>query len=247
MDLNQEAAVHTVPQTLALHLVPGALLAAFYFAVGPWVVQAGYPGPAALWLGILLVMIPFELGTLLFEGRRGSGRPSFAGVVLNREPMPLWQYFLFVPVLLAWTALAFFSLIPLDNLVFRTLFAWMPAWSDASTLLVTAAQYPRSVLQVTAVSGILVSGIAGPVVEELYFRGYLMPRIPTSARWAPLVSSVLFSLYHFFSPWQFVTRIIAGTPMLYAVAWKRNLYLSMTVHCLLNTLGMLYVAAQVFS
>ena len=33
--------------------------------------------------------------------------------------------------------------------------------------------------------------------------------------------------------------------MLYAVAWKRNLYLSMIVHCLLNTFGMLYVAVQV--
>ena len=154
------------------------LLAAFYFAVGPLVVQAGYPGLAALWLGILLVMIPFELGTLLLEGRRRNGRLSFAGVVLNREPMPLWQYFIFVPVLLAWTAFAFFSLVPLDNYILRAFFSWLPTWADTSTLLVTAAQYPRSVLQVTAVSGILVSGIAGPVVEELYFRGYLMPRIP---------------------------------------------------------------------
>jgi hypothetical protein len=243
--LNQQPAPHTVPQTLALHLVPGVLLAAFYFAVGPLVVRAGYPGLAALWLGILLVMIPFELGTLLLEGRRRNGRLSFAGVVLNREPLPLWQYFIFVPVLLAWTAFAFSTLVPLDNLMLRAYFSWLPAWSDSSTLLATAAQYPRSVLQITAILGIIVSGIAGPAVEELYFRGFLMPRIPVSAGWAPLVSSVLFSLYHFFSPWQFVTRIIAGTPMLYAVAWKRNLYLSLIVHCLLNTFGMLYIAGQV--
>jgi hypothetical protein len=243
--LNHSAAAHTVPQTLALHLIPGVLLAAFYFAVGPWVVQAGYPGLIALWLGILLVMIPFELGTLLFEGRRLNGRLSFDGAVLNREPMPLWQYFILVPVLLAWTAFAFFSLVPLDNLMLRAFFSCLPAWSDSSTLLATAEQYPRSVLQLTAVLGIIVSGIAGPAVEELYFRGYLMPRIPGSPRWAPLASSMLFSLYHFFSPWQFLTRIIAGTPMLYAVARTRNLYLSMIVHCLLNTFGMLYVAMQV--
>jgi hypothetical protein len=245
MDLNQQASAHTVPQTLALHLIPGALLAAFYFAVGPLVVQAGYPGLVALWLGILLVMIPFELGALMLAGRGRNGSLSFAGVLLNREPMPLGQYFIFVPVLLAWTAFAFFSLVPLDNLVLRSLFAWMPAWADASTLVASASQYPRSMLQLTAGLGIVVSGIAGPAVEELYFRGYLMPRIPGSARWKPLVSSVLFSLYHFFSPWQFVTRIVAGTPMLYAVAWKRNLYLSLIVHCLLNTFGMLYVATQV--
>jgi hypothetical protein len=86
-------------------------------------------------------------------------------------------------------------------------------------------------------------GIAAPVVEELYFRGFLLPRLPVSARWAPLLNVGLFSLYHFFSPWQIVTRIVALTPMAYTVARQKNLMLGVWVHALLNTLGVLSLLA----
>ena len=49
--------------------------------------------------------------------------------------------------------------------------------------------------------GFLLNGFFGPFVEELYFRGYLLPRIPSSKRWAPLINvpvvlavSLLFAL-----------------------------------------------------
>jgi len=93
------------------------------------------------------------------------------------------------------------------------------------------------------VAAFLLNGILGPVTEELYFRGYLLPRIPASRAWAPLFNVLLFSLYHFFSPWQNVTRIVALIPLVYAVAWKRNMYLSLITHVLLNTLGMLSLLA----
>jgi uncharacterized protein len=92
---------------------------------------------------------------------------------------------------------------------------------------------------------LVLNGIAGPVVEELYFRGYLLPRIPVARLWAPLINVVLFSLYHFFSPWQNITRIVALMLLVYAVSWKRNLYLSILVHCSLNTLGLLSALATV--
>jgi membrane protease YdiL (CAAX protease family) len=36
------------------------------------------------------------------------------------------------------------------------------------------------------------------------------------------------------------------SPLVYAVAWKRNLYLSMITHVLLNTLGMISLLALAF-
>ena len=45
------------------------------------------------------------------------------------------------------------------------------------------------------------------MVEEMYFHGYLLPRISRLGAWAPLVNTVLFSLYHFFTPWLNVGRI----------------------------------------
>ncbi len=57
--------------------------------------------------------------------------------------------------------------------------------------------------------------------------------------WAPFVNAVLFSLYHFFTPWQNPGRILGLLPMVYAVWWKRNVYIGIAVHCLGNLVAML--------
>ncbi len=64
-------------------------------------------------------------------------------------------------------------------------------------------------------------------------------------RWAPLVNVSLFSLYHFWSPWQLAARILGIGPTVYAVRWKRNIYLGMVVHCSLTSIAVLLVAAMV--
>lgn len=83
-------------------------------------------------------------------------------------------------------------------------------------------QYSRFLLITTAVLGFFFSGLIGPVVEELYFRGFLLPRISRLGRWAPLLNTVLFSLYHFFTPWQNPGRILALTPCITRCGGKRT-------------------------
>jgi membrane protease YdiL (CAAX protease family) len=56
-------------------------------------------------------------------------------------------------------------------------------------------------------------------------------------RWAPLVNTTLFSLYHLWAPWQFLSRIAAVAPWVFAVRWRRNVYLGMVTHVLLNIIG----------
>jgi membrane protease YdiL (CAAX protease family) len=56
----------------------------------------------------------------------------------------------------------------------------------------------------------------------------------------------LFSLYHLWSPWQLVARILGLGPTVYAVRRTRNVYLGMVVHSGLNTLSVLFVAMMVF-
>jgi len=238
---------HSTQRTLTLHLLPGALITAFYFLAAPLVMRAGYPSIMALLLAILLILIPFELGYLLYEGKRTTGRFSLHNVVLYRDPIPFWNYLLFVPLLLAWMLAVFALLAPVDNYLAQTFFSWLPAWSLPATSLATISQYPQGVLVVTFLAELALS-IAGPLVEELYFRGYLLPRIPASRTWAPLINVLLFSLYHFFSPWQNLSRIIAILPFVYVVAWKRNIYIGMITHTAFNTvlniLGILTILAQ---
>ena len=98
-------------------------------------------------------------------------------------------------------------------------------------------QYSQGSLLLAGVLGFVLNGIAGPAVEELYFRGYLLPRISRLKGWAPLVNVVLFSIYHFLTPWQNPARILALLPVVYAVWWKKNIYIGIIVHCAANIIG----------
>lgn len=233
-------------RSVLLHLLPGAIISLFYFLAAPAIMATGYPPVAALNLSILLVLIPVELGILVYLGRKRNGRTSLEGIVLYREPLPWWKYALLVPAFLVWGGVCFAVFSPLEATLADVFFSWMPAWSLPETGTAPYSDVSQAALLITFLSGLLLNGIAGPVVEELYFRGFLLPRL---SRFGPLaaagVNVVLFSLYHFFSPWGNITRIVALLPLVYVVARQRNIYLSIWVHCALNTIGMLLTLALI--
>jgi membrane protease YdiL (CAAX protease family) len=229
-------------KAIVLHLLPGVLITLFYIVVAPLVMNAGFPAINALLLAAVFILIPFQLGYLFYEGKRKNGRFSLKGVVLYREAIPVWQYFVLLPLLLIWNFVWFRALASLDGFLAQNFFYWLPDWFFGGSL----SQYSLPTLLVTFVFLLLTTGIAAPIVEELYFRGYLLPRISRLKGWAPLLNIVLFSLYHFFTPWQFITRIVALLPLGYIVWWKRNIYVGMIQHVLLNTIMTLLLIPVLF-
>ena len=160
--------------------------------------------------------------------------------------MPWWQYIVFALPLLAWTGLIMTIVAPpVDQVIIDTLFSWVPKWFFLFGSVDDLAQYSQSALLVTAILNLILNGIAGPVVEELYFRGYLMPRLSRFRGWAPLINVLLFSLYHFFTPWQNPVRIIALLPMVFLVWRKKNIYLGIWVHFAGNMFGALGMLSAV--
>jgi membrane protease YdiL (CAAX protease family) len=180
--------------------------------------------------------IPLLLGILFYRGYKLNGTLSLKGILLYRQPIPFRQYAWLVPVLLVWTAIASTLLYFFAESLRQVLFSWWPTWLNLSVFAQNPTRYSSAVTwAVVILSAIL--NIAVPITEELYFRSYLLPRIPFGRIWSPLWSAVLFSLYHFWLPWDFFGRVIALLPIIYAVQWKQNVYLSILVHCLLNSLG----------
>ena len=97
---------------------------------------------------------------------------------------------------------------------------------------------------VTLGAHVLPNGVAEPIVEELYFCGWLVAHLGRFGRWAPFVNVALFSLYHFWLLAQLLSRLAAILPVSYAVRWRRNVYLGMVVHIALNAVsGVLVIAA----
>jgi membrane protease YdiL (CAAX protease family) len=230
---------HSAARSLVLHLLPGALITAFYVAVVPTVRDLGFPSLMALYLAIVFVLMPFELGYLLYRARTG-GVP-LGRVVLYREPVSRSQSLGLVLSTVVWASLIAILLFPpLDEFFIDNVFFWVPEWIFPPE---DFTRYSAAVLLITWIFGFIANGIVGPLVEELYFRGYLLPRISRFGACAPLLNTVLFSLYHFFTPWANVGRIVALLPMVYAAWWRRDIYISMAVHVLWNVGGMLLVLA----
>ncbi|MDO8848285.1 MAG: type II CAAX endopeptidase family protein [Coriobacteriia bacterium] len=237
MDSDSPVEQHSVGRSVLLHLGPGVLIGLCYFALSSVFRQWGLPSIAAL-STVALVLVPFELGYLLYEGRKRNGHYSLRGVVLYRVPIPIWQYFVWVPSLFVIVGIIFTLLKPIDAALQQTVFAWMPMLESGLT-----PDYSRTALIWTYALVAVFGVVVGPVIEEFYFRGFLLPRMGYAGKWAPVLHSLLFAIYHIWTPWQFITRTLGMIPMAY-VAQRRNLNVTIIVHVLVNTLDV--VTAAIF-
>lgn len=225
-------------RSVVLHLLPGVVITAFYVLFAPLAITWGFPPVFALLVAVPLVLVPLELGYLLYRAQRSTGTFSLVGVVGYREKLSLPKFTLLTLGLFVWSTgvLGVFSRFESDIVA---LFGWLPEWLTDPVPIEEIASSSTGVLVVLFVFGFAFNGLVGPIVEELYFRGHLLPRIDRLGRWAPVLNVVLFSLYHLWSPWQNPARILALLPLVY-VTWRmRNIYLAMTVHVATNMGGMI--------
>lgn len=219
-----------------LHLLPGALAMLLMLLVSPLLQKGGiYPGMPVLMAFCAPVLFVMELGYLYIQGRRRNGSFSLEGIVLYRDSrIPWWKTVILALPILAWIALIFFLVKPPVNAFFaQHLFGWMPANFLDEAFLNNMSQYSPGFLRITIIL-FAVSITLGGAVEELYFRGYLLPRMNWLGGWAPVVNIVLFSFYHFWSPWENVVRFLALTPWIYGTWRTRNIYLALLIHIVIN-------------
>lgn len=221
------SAQHSPLQSILLHLAPGVAIGVFYFLVRDPLLRAGFPPLFALMIAVPIVLVPVELGILLVEGRRRTGRLSIRGVVGYTSPVPWWQVALWSLGVFVVTGAIFTAMSPVDTFLQERVFAWIPP-------LVSGLDggFDRNSLVVTYLAVAIFGAIVGPVVEELYFRGYLLPRM--RGRAAPVWHSLLFAAYHVFTPWMIVTRTIGLLPLVYAVR-KKNILVGIIAHVLVNS------------
>ena len=126
---------HSLRRSVILHLLPGALIVTWFIVAAPQVVKLGSPPGLALLIGFLVVGIPLELGYLLYQGKKRNGTVSLRGIVVYREPMPIWQYL----------ALFFLLLILAFGVLF-TIAPWLTSWRLACSrgYPVTFSQTPNT-------------------------------------------------------------------------------------------------------
>ncbi len=233
---------HSVGKSLALHVLPGLLIAAVFVMSAPLAMRMGFPPLFAMVTAGILVGLGFQLWHLLNEGRKRNGTWSLQGIVLYRQPMPLWQYLLWVPLFTIAAFLINGLTSPIGAALLNAL-PWLPGWFEMRDVSMLAS-YSRPALLVTFTLYLLLNGVAAPIIEELYFRGYLMPRLSRFGRWTALVEVALFTVYHIWQPYYWITQFFSMLPIVAAVAWKRNIKLGIVAHMALNLIGGLLLMAR---
>jgi len=226
-----------LPLSIALHILPGVVTLAIFLVMGPFVRALGHPEELGKYLFALpLGVIAVELGVLFAAGKPKNGQFSLQNVVLYRESMPIWQYLVLGVALLAWNAIIYLPVQQVtSDWLNRTVFTWVPTWFTAEGDYST---YPVEGIAAVGALFVVVGGAAG-AVEELYFRGYLLPRISRFMWWSPLINTVLFSLYHLDMLGSVVAVFLGSLPLAYVAYWKKNVSLAMILHGGMNVLFML--------
>ena len=240
-DLNgSEVKPHSLTTSLFLHLAPGVAnitatvlgLAAFW---NPSL-------PPELFYGVLVnvfVLIPIQLGFLYYLAKKRNNRGwSLKGVVVYSEKLPWTRYFIWVPVILIPTAFIFLVLEPMSS--------WLEAHSVSVNIFARYEMKEASELAwIVLVAHIALTGILVPITEELYFRGYLLPRMPRQfGRLKPVAHSFLFAVYHFDTPWMIPVRTLGILPLIYTTIHTQSVRPGIVAHCLVNLANFLEAASR---
>ncbi len=241
-EIEQKSLLHVV----IFSLLPGVLYVILALLITPTVVLLGFPTLFVLILTDLFIIVLLELIVLLFIAKKKDNKFSIKSVVPYTKKVPALHIVGYALGLFAFGYLISMLLSPVSVFFKDSLFSWMPAVFLEETF--DPSSYSPSVLITTAILAFVIIGIAVPIVEELYFRGFLMSRISRlGSLWAPLSIVILWSLYHMWAPWNIITFIILYFPIAWIVMRKKNIYISIIAHSIANLALVLVITMGMFA
>ena len=219
-------------QILLYHLLPGLpiLIISVIFSSPKW--GFGLPIDISLMLAIAFGLIPTQWMIMFLEAKKNSikirevihftEKTKIATVIFLALPCIIFALFVFI------------VLAPKEHAIWA-IFNWVPNWFRLDRF--NPAEQQKGVRILSLVLTFIFNGLLGPITEEIYSRGFLLPRMEKLGVAAPLINVTLFSLYHLFSPWENISRILGLTPFVYTVWFKKNIRIGVVVHCTMNLLS----------
>lgn len=225
--------------------IPTTILTFAYFILGHFCKI-----PHLLLLCILgtVILVPIELGIILSASKKEYGMYSLKSAFAGQEKSAVWKTLIITFVFFGIAGLLSAFVAPVENRIFSvirsSLLNNLPPgfdWTNYEYL----KSFSKPVLIVTCVYYGIFNVLLGPITEELFFRGYLTSHYEKQNSLTPILISILFSLYHFWLPFNNVFRILAFAPVAYISYKKKNLYISVFFHCFCNLISVVSFASAV--
>ena len=174
---------------------------------------------------------------------------KFPSIIKNTQKNSAKSTILFSLLALIWIVLIMAgvdNLLGVSDWIHENWFGWLPEFYDYTGLYNNPEQYSTGILVGVLLLSLVFGAIIGPFGEEIYFRGYLMPRMGNNTWIAPLLNVVFFALYHLWTPWMLPMRVIGLLPMVFLVWYKKDLKIGIYSHIALNLLGDVIMVIPLF-
>jgi membrane protease YdiL (CAAX protease family) len=232
---------HSKSKSILYHLYPGIVITLFFVGTSPLLLRHGLPPQLTMLIAIALVVIPVIL-IHLYKAKSEEGVERIRDLIAFKEKLPRKRLVVYTLGLVVFAYLVYGLTQPLNVLISAKLFSWLPEWYQVRDF----EGYSQRIVVITLLLNIILNGLLAPFLEEIYFRGYLLPRMEQWGKLAPVVSAILFSLYHFWQPQIYLTLFIALIPMIW-LTWKtKSVKLAIYTHCGLNIVGALLSLGLIF-
>jgi membrane protease YdiL (CAAX protease family) len=223
-------------KSIFLHLAPGVPFTLIFFLVAWLINQIGGSAYLAIIICVPLVLAPVEVGILIAERKKLGWTWRSIIIPHGSHQVSISDILISVVTIYIIAQAASALVIPTRTLLMSVMSQYYPSWAIVDSRL---QGIPPYILWL----GLFFSGLVAPIVEELYFRAYLLPRIPISGRWAPIVNAAFHSIYHFYTPWNIFTFFMGFLPLAYYVRLRGNLLPTIITHALFNSVGLIIVLA----
>lgn len=184
-----------------------------------------------------IILVPMELGMIISASKKEYGTCSLKSALEGQEKLALWKIVLIAFVFLGVAGLLSAFVAPLENQflskIRATVLNNLPKGFDWTNYEYIKS-FSKPTLIFTCVYYCIFNVLIGPIIEELFFRGYLTSHYKKQGVLTPILIAVLFSLYHFWLPFHNIFRILAFAPVAYVAYKKKNIYISIWFHCMCN-------------
>lgn len=228
---NNDKDLKNIWKLIFLHLFPGVTLSLVYIIFSKSGFFSEYPKIVIAGISALLTTVPIELGILIYIAKKETGSYNIFKILGLKSKMKATKLIAYTLLLLVVGGILLIGLKPVSDYLLVTVFYWIPDWYN---WVQDMSLFSRNIIILTIVLEFTIFILVAPIVEELYFRGYLLSRMKWLGKYSVLINVGLFSIYHFWSPWLVVSRFAMMLPLYYFVYKKDSLKLGILVHCLAN-------------
>lgn len=248
MTASRRVGAMSIWKLLGLIFVPTLIVTTVYVIVG--FMQDAIPSFLLFFLCAAFILFPIEIGIVRRASKEEYGRYSLRSSFSRHSAMSWWRVLLYASVLFGFSGIMSVTIAPLENNLVAPISDRLaqitPAYFDWSNIEYLK-QYSSGMVLLACIGYFVLNVIVGPIVEELFFRGYLTAKISRFGNLAPVIVTILFSLYHLWLPFNNLFRIAVFLPSALVVWRKNNIYIGIVFHCLCNAISAISFISSVYS